>query len=111
MVLLQTAKQAIGMPSSSLQPLHPPGIGISPVEFAADILTAMSDAWTPCAAPATTSAKARNKPRRRRTFSDMAFKIAIAPAQSHRFIRPCGNLEIYKFGRFDLAVRRLVTGL
>ena len=108
MVLPQTAKQTIGMPSSPplqpLQPLHPPGIGISLVEFAVDILTAMSDAWTPCAGPATTSARARNKPRRRRTFSDMAFKIAIAPAQSHRFVRPCGNLEICKFGRFDLAV-------
>lgn len=71
MVLPQTAKQAIGRPSSPpLHPLHPPGIGMSLVD-AADILTAMSDAWTPCAAPETTSVRARNRPRRRRTFCDI----------------------------------------
>lgn len=79
MVLPQTAKQAIGMPSSPLQPLHPPGIGISLVEVAA-ILTAMSEAWTPCAAPVTTNAKAKNRAYRRRTVCDMASRIAVAPA-------------------------------
>lgn len=71
MVPPQTAKQAIGRPSSPpLHPLHPPGIGMSLVD-AADILTAMSDAWTPCAAPATTSVRASNKPRRRRNLCDI----------------------------------------
>jgi hypothetical protein len=67
----QTAKQAIGRPSSPPgHPLHPPGIGMSLVD-AADILTAMSEAWTPCAAPETTSVRARSKPRRRRTLCDI----------------------------------------
>jgi hypothetical protein len=45
MVLPHMAKQAIGMPSSSpLHPLHPPVIGMSLVEVAADIWTAISDA-------------------------------------------------------------------
>jgi hypothetical protein len=43
--LPQTAKHTIGMPSSSpLHLLHPSDIGMSLVEVAADILTAMSDA-------------------------------------------------------------------
>lgn len=42
--LPQTAKHTIGMPSSPPHPLHPSDIGISLVEVAADILTAMSDA-------------------------------------------------------------------
>lgn len=42
-VLPQTAKHTIGMPSSPLHPLHPPGIGMSLVDVA-DILTAISDA-------------------------------------------------------------------
>jgi hypothetical protein len=75
-VLPQTAKQAIGRPSSPpLHPLHPPGIGMSLVD-AADILTAMSDAWTPCAAPETTSVRARSKPSNRRTLFDMSSSIA-----------------------------------
>jgi hypothetical protein len=77
MVLPQTAKQAIGRPSSPpLHPLHPPGIGMSLAD-AADILTAMSDAWTPCAAPETTSARARSKPTRRRNLCDIVSMIAI----------------------------------
>ena len=83
MVLPQTAKQTIGMPSSPpLQSLHPPGIGISLVEFAVDILTAMSDAWTPCAAPAMTSARARSKPSKRRTLFDISSSIAMQYGKS-----------------------------
>lgn len=81
-VLPQTAKQAIGKPSSPpVQPLHPPGIGMSPVD-AADILTAMSEAWTPCAAPETTSVRARNKPSNRRTLFDIGASIATRSGKS-----------------------------
>lgn len=83
MVLLQTAKQAIGVLSSPpLHPPHPPGIGISLAEGPADILTAMSDAWTSCAVPATISAKASNTAIRRWIFSDIAYKIAANRAKS-----------------------------
>jgi hypothetical protein len=76
-VLPQIAKQAIGRPSSPpVQPLHPPGIGMSLVD-AADILTAISEAWTPCAAPETTSVRARRRPRKRRIFCDINSMIAI----------------------------------
>ncbi len=83
MVFPQTAKQAIGVLSSPpLHPPHPLGIGISLAEGPADILTAMSDAWTTCAVPATTSARARNRAIRGRTFSDIAGKIAVVSAKS-----------------------------
>jgi hypothetical protein len=81
-VLPQTAKQAIGMPSSSpLHPLHPPGIGMSLVD-AADILTAMSEAWTLCAAPETTSVRARSRPRKRQTLFDISSSIAMQYGKS-----------------------------
>lgn len=76
-VLPQIAKQAIGWPSSPpVQPLHPPGIGMSLVDDA-DILTAISEAWTPCAAPETTSVRVRRRPRKRRIFCDINSMIAI----------------------------------
>ncbi len=81
-VLPQTAKQAIGKPSSPpVQPLHPPGIGMSLVD-AADILTAMSEAWTPCAAPETTSVRARSRPRKRRTLFGIGSSIAMQYGKS-----------------------------
>lgn len=81
-VLPQIAKQAIGRPSSPpVQPLHPPGIGMSLVD-AADILTAMSEAWTLCAAPETTSVKARSRPRQRRTLFGISSSIAIQYGKS-----------------------------
>ncbi len=44
--LLHTAKHVIGMPwSSPLQPLQPPGIGMS-FDAAVVIFAAMSEAWT-----------------------------------------------------------------
>lgn len=91
MVLPQMAKQAIGVPSSSLHPLHPPVIGMSLAEVAADIWTAMSDAWTTCAAPATTIVKARNKAIWRRTFSNMTLKIVPISDECYGYVRRCDN--------------------
>ena len=83
MVVPQTAKQAIVMPSSPpLHPSHPPGIGMSPIEALADILTAISDACTSCVVPATTSVRARNRAIKWRTFSDIAHRIAASRAKS-----------------------------
>ena len=81
MVLPQTAKQAIGRPSSPLHPLHPPGIGMSLVD-AADILTAMYDATALCAAPETTSVRARSRPRIGRTLFNMHKNINAHRAKS-----------------------------
>ena len=80
--LPQTAKHTIGMPwSSPLQPLQPPGIGMS---FAAAVVifAAMSEAWTTWIAGPATNARARIRTDNRRTISDMGLKIALARAKS-----------------------------
>jgi len=93
--LPQSAKHAIGMPwSSPLQPLQPPGIGMS---FAAAVVifAAMSEAWTTCTTGPATNARVKNRIDNRRTISDMDSKIAPTRAKSQCADTPVADYQPY----------------
>lgn len=88
----QTAKQANVVPAPPPQSPHLSGIGMSPADKL-DILTVMSMPGAPCAAPVTTSARARTTPNRLRTFADMVSRIANFLSLRHKPLRSCDNSQ------------------